>query len=141
METPIYIEDSLYRVMVQSLPIACADVIVKRGKHYLLVRRRDEPLRGSLWVPGGRILKNEPSKVAAERKVLEETGIKVKDLKFIGYYEDFYDRSAFGVGSHTISMVFEGEALPGNVTIDSHSYDYVWSDYVPAMLMEKLVRT
>jgi len=60
-----------------------ATVFSEDRKKILLVKRRDVPV----WVlPGGGIEKNESSKDAILREVLEETGYKTKILRKVGEY-------------------------------------------------------
>lgn len=134
MDTPNsgLVPGELYRQFIGNLPLACVDILVRRGAQYLLIRRKDEPLKGQWWVPGGRILKGETAKEAAARKLKAETGIETSDFKFVGYYEDFYERSAFEVPCHSISLVYETTAGERpSVELDKTSDDFKWSWNMP----------
>lgn len=126
-----------YKAILQSVPVVCVDLLIKKGDKYLLVKRKDEPLKGQYWVPGGRIMKDELAIEAAHRKLEQETGLKGNGFKFVGYYEDFYDESAFGVPCHSVSLVFETEAV-GDVYLDDTSESFKWEWGLPHRLRFRL---
>jgi colanic acid biosynthesis protein WcaH len=128
----------LYREFLLNMPVVCVDLLVRRGSKYLMVKRRDEPLKGEWWVPGGRVLKGEMVLETAIRKLRAETGIQANTFKFIGFYEDFYEKSAFDVPCHSISIVYETEVNGETVTIDETSEDFRWEWGLPARLRFKL---
>lgn len=71
----------------------------------LLVKRKNDPFKGSWAFPGGFLEENEPLEDGAKRELEEETGLKVKSLKQV---------KAFGTPgrdprARTISIVFYGE--------------------------------
>lgn len=122
------------------MPIMCIDaVIVKDGK-YLLVKRANEPLKGRYWTPGGRVLKGEKLTDAVKRKVMEETGLTVKPISVVGFYEDFYKKNELGLDLvHTTSIVFACSYVGGEVSLDKQSVGYVWKDKLPADLTLQLI--
>lgn len=129
------IPEKEYKKIIQVLPILCVDVIiVNEKKEYLLVKRKNEPLKGEWWVVGGRLEKGEAAERAAIRKIKEETSLRVSCLNFVGYYEGWFDKNAFGVPGqlHTVSIVFsaviEGEQ---RVVLDSQSSEWVFSARLP----------
>lgn len=68
--------------------VPCAGGIVRDGEgRILLVRRGKEPARGLWSIPGGRVDGHEPWDEAAAREVLEETGIRVADARYVGIVE------------------------------------------------------
>lgn len=127
------IPHSLYKKMVDMLPVACVDVIVIHKGKYLLVKRKNEPEKGKWWLPGGRILKGEKLIEAVERKIKEELGIKIKDLRPLGYYEGFFRQNEFGLknGIHGLSIVFRARPAAMNVKLDSQSSGWKFSKSFP----------
>lgn len=133
------IEESLYRRIVQVLPIVCVDVVLQvEGRGYLLVKRGQEPLKGEYWVVGGRILMGEAAADAAVRKVRTEVGVELeaRDLTFLGYYEDEFTSSAFGPGRyHTLSLVFQATlADVPEVALDATSTEWTLAPSLPRRL-------
>jgi len=71
---------------------------------------------------------------AAKRKVLEEIGIEIKSLDFIGYYEENFDKNSFQEDClyHTISLVFETETSGiSKINLDKQSSDWKWASNLP----------
>lgn len=58
-----------------SVPRVAVGAIVFMDRRVLLVRRRNAPALGQWAIPGGRVMLGESLQQAAEREILEETGI------------------------------------------------------------------
>ena len=106
------IPEYTYRKVQLSLPILCVDLLVRYQGKYLLIKRKEQPMKDVYWVIGGRVLKNEDLKRAASRKLREETGLtaRSRDMHMVGIYEDVYEESSLGRipgGYHTVAVVFE----------------------------------
>ena len=130
----LMIPEPLYRTILRSVPIVCVDLVVRRPDgRCLLVRRRNEPLRSEWWVIGGRVQHGEKAEAAALRKLREEAKLEpASKLRFLGVYEDLFDRNSFEKGPyHTISLVYEVEVDPYDVTLDEQSDGFKWSDTLP----------
>ncbi|CAN5598990.1 NUDIX domain-containing protein [soil metagenome] len=67
--------------------IPCVGGIVRYGGRLLLVRRGQEPARGTWSVPGGRVEAGESHEQATAREVLEETGLRVVVGDLVGTVE------------------------------------------------------
>jgi ADP-ribose pyrophosphatase YjhB (NUDIX family) len=72
-----------------SEPTACALVFDGEGR-VLLARRAREPDKGKWDVPGGFIEEGEQPLDALRRELLEETGLKIEPVKFVGVWVDRY---------------------------------------------------
>lgn len=62
-------------------PVPAVDALVLRGDAVLLVKRGEEPARGLWSPPGGSLELGETVEEAAEREVLEETGVAVRAIR------------------------------------------------------------
>jgi 8-oxo-dGTP diphosphatase len=83
-------------------------LIVTREKRprVLLIRRKHSPFAGKWALPGGFVDENEPLETAARRELLEETGIRIKQLDQLAAFGDPPPETR----GWTISIVFMGRA-------------------------------
>jgi len=95
--------------LVRGLPLVSVDlVLVRGGTEILLGLRTNRPAQGSWFVPGGRILKDEPRADALKRVAARELGIaNVAGLKpqLLGVFEHFYPdcfAGDIGVSTHYV---------------------------------------
>lgn len=132
-----FLDEQDYGNLIRTAPVLCVDVALwalREGK-YVLFRRCNEPLKGELWVIGGRVFKNESVVECALRKLREEAGLKkeIKDLRFQGYYEEVFEFSSLGRGLyHSVSLVFDCECDSlAQITLDSQHSEAVLLDHLP----------
>ena len=128
----------LYKKIVSLVPIVCVDIILKYNEKYVLVKRAVEPLKGLWWVPGGRAFKGEKTVITAKRKVWNETGLRAKNFKPVGVYEDSYPKSAFGVPTHSVSVVYEAHVKNFKPRLDKTSSDINLFDELPKRFLKHL---
>ncbi len=88
--------------------------IAQAGPSVLLIQRANEPFAGGWALPGGFVMEYEPVRQAAARELVEETGLCVQELEWLGVY-DTPGRDPRG---WTVSVVFlarlaEREAVKG----------------------------
>lgn len=133
------IPSKLYKQIVKSVIILCVDVVVEYKGKFLLIKRKDEPLKGWWWVLGGRAYRGEKTLDAAKRKVQQEIGLKGSNFRYIGVYEDYYKKSAWGVPTSSVSTVYwcDVESLDG-LKLDHTSLDFKLSDNLPKRFITKL---
>lgn len=86
-----------------STPALTVDCVIydPQGR-VLLIRRKNEPFKGSFALPGGFVDIGETVEAACRREVREETGLEVGDLALVGVYSD----PARDPRGHTVSTVF-----------------------------------
>jgi 8-oxo-dGTP diphosphatase len=77
-------------------------VIFDNTDRVLLIRRMNEPFKGSYALPGGFVDIGETVEAACRREVQEEVGIEVGDLSLVGVYSD-PKRDPRG---HTVSVAY-----------------------------------
>ncbi len=70
-------------------PIA-VDGIVVYGDRLVLIRRRNEPYKNMLALPGGFVEEDETAEEAVLREVEEETGLNAEILKLVGVYSNLH---------------------------------------------------
>lgn len=121
-----------YKEIVSKMPILCVDGAIIFKDKFLLVKRKNEPLKGRYWTPGGRVYRGERIVDALKRKMWEECGLKVKILSLMGFYEDFYPKNEYDLDYvHTVSAVYLATADTDKVKLDNQSAAYKWADRLP----------
>jgi len=86
-------------------PSASNVAIIKNAKGEILVeRRKQEPAKGTLDLPGGFTQIGETSEEGLAREVMEETGLKVTDARYLFSLPNIYRYS--GIDIHTLDMFY-----------------------------------
>lgn len=124
-----------FKVIVESAPLVSIDLVVKDSERRILVGKRvNRPAMGYWFVPGGRIRKGETLVRAFSRITASELGValNIKDARYLGLYEHFYDDSVFSeqdprVSTHYIVNGFEVMLPEGHCSLpfDQHN-QYKW---------------
>jgi colanic acid biosynthesis protein WcaH len=122
----MFIPETLYRQIVNMVPIPCVDIIaINSSEKILMVKRINEPAKGLWWFPGGRVIIGETRKETALRKLKQECGLSCEVGKEIGTYDLFLEQAMAPV-SHTISTVFQAKVYSDQVSLDSQSSSFRW---------------
>jgi colanic acid biosynthesis protein WcaH len=119
--------------VVRLTPLVAIDLIVRSADGRVLVGRRSfEPAKGSLFVPGGRITKNETLAAAFQRISMAELGVekKLERARFVGVYEHFYktnNHGRAGFGTHYVTLAYEVTSPVRDASLpkDQHG-EYAW---------------
>ena len=90
-------------------PIPVVDVIIQQDFEVLFAKRKKEPFKGYLGLPGGFVNMRETVEEAARREVKEETSLDIELTDILGVYSD-PQRDPRG---HIMSTVFVGR-VPSN---------------------------
>ena len=89
-----------FLAVVRDTPLVAIDLVIPDADGRLLMGRRiHEPARGFWFVPGGRILKDEPLDDAFSRLTAVELGIPMAraDATLLGVYTHLYESNFAGV--------------------------------------------
>ncbi len=79
--------------IVKLTPLISIDLVIEnRDNRFLLGYRTNRPAKGTWFVPGGRILKDETLADAFRRLAQVELGssLEINSAQFLGVYEHFY---------------------------------------------------
>lgn len=105
---------------------ATAAFIVNDRQEMLVVRRAKEPAKGTLDLPGGFVDMYETVEEGMRREIKEETGLDVKDIRYLFSSPNVYEYS--GMGIHTLDMDFlvrvHGDSI--NVTAADDAAEALW---------------
>ena len=119
--------------VVRLTPLISIDLVVRLNDgRILLGRRKNEPARGTYFVPGGRITKNETIQAAFRRITLSELGIekKITEARFEGCFDHIYTTNVFGnagFGTHYVVLGYQLELTKelDHLPTEQHG-DYIW---------------
>ena len=93
-------------------PVPAVDFLVSKDNNskILLVRRKNDPFKGMLSIPGGFINEGETAEDAVIREAKEETSLVVEPIAILGVYSD----PRRDPRMHTISVTFITRIVQGN---------------------------
>ncbi len=129
-----WIEEGLYRMIRENIPIASVDALtVCRGK-LLLLLRNNEPAKGLWWTPGGRVKKGEQLGEAVRRDLKEETGLSPYCIEKIGVMSHIWPKV------HFVTSFFRVEVDDDSVVLNEEHSDYRWISSVNDELHPFLVQ-
>jgi 8-oxo-dGTP diphosphatase len=100
-------------------PIPTVDSIIQSDSRILLVRRKKEPFKGHLVLPGGFVNEGERVEDAAKREVKEETSLDIELIDILGVYSE-PKRDPRG---HIMSTVFIGKMSQSIDKVDAKAQD------------------
>jgi ADP-ribose pyrophosphatase YjhB (NUDIX family) len=91
-------------------PTPTVDIILQRDSKILMVRRKKDPFKHQLALPGGFINEGETAEEAARREAIEETSLEVEPIEILGVYSD----PKRDPRKHIMSTVFVGIIVGGS---------------------------
>jgi 8-oxo-dGTP diphosphatase len=103
-------------------PIAGIGAVVIYGQQVLLVKRAKPPKQGLWCIPGGKIRPGETLQQAAEREILEETGVTIKAGSPVYVFDLIQSEPAY----HYIIVDVIAEYISGEVKAADDAADAGW---------------
>jgi len=129
-----------YNTHLEDMPIVCVDICILYQDKILLVRRKTEPKAGKLWLPGGRLYKNETLSECALRKSKEEVGLYCKIIKQLSTRETIFKTGPSGIPIHSINIGFLLQPIREvKIVLDNYSSEYVWVQTIPKEVTEDYI--
>ena len=102
-----FVPPKIYRKIISLVPICCIDLVIKKNNSFLLVKRKENPVKDKWWFAGGRVLFNERLVQTAKRKLKEELNIKsFRKIEFLKAEEMRFKKGRFQRPEHNIINVF-----------------------------------
>lgn len=83
---------------------ATAAFIINDRKELLVVRRKKDPAKGTLDLPGGFVDMNESAEEGIKREVKEETNLDIAHVQYLFSIPNIYNYS--GMDIHTLDMFY-----------------------------------
>jgi 8-oxo-dGTP diphosphatase len=87
-----------------SSPTPTVDVILQRDSKVLMIRRKKDPFKDRLALPGGFVNEGETVEEAMKREAMEETSLEVEPVDILGVYSD----PRRDPRKHIVTVVFIG---------------------------------
>jgi 8-oxo-dGTP diphosphatase len=103
-------------------PAPTVDIILQKDSNILLVKRKKDPFKDHLALPGGFVNVGEKVEDAVKREAFEETSLEIEPIDILGVYSD-PGRDPRG---HILSIVFVGTILSGEPKAGDDSQDIEW---------------
>jgi colanic acid biosynthesis protein WcaH len=121
--------------MCELCPIIRIELLIKNKLNkILLVKRVNQPMSGQLWLPGGRLLKDELLFNAINRIAKREVGLIITDVR-LSHFEERFDNDI-----HQICFVYSCKCVNDEVNLDSTCVSYIWYDGVGQKLDDRLLK-
>ena len=114
----MWIEETEYQRILEQMPLPTVDAIILFQGRFLLLKRKNPPVKGTWWLPGGRVRRGETLEAAVRREVHEETGLTCQIIRQVGVINHIFPEC------HTISIYCLMEAESAQVTLNAEPSSY-----------------
>lgn len=124
-----------YIDVIEHTALVSVDIIpVDEDGNVLVGKRKNEPAKGTWFVPGSRLFKHESIDDGITRVLMEELGLERTKEEFIGVFDHFYetnfleraDSNGKLISTHYVAICYAVGVLDRNkvnqkVALDQHS--------------------
>ena len=113
-------------------PVPTVDIIIEKDDKIVLIRRKNEPFKGKLAIPGGFVNEGELIEDRAIIEAKEETSLDVELKEILGVYS-IPDRDPRG---HLMTTVFIAKPISGKVKGGDDAAEATWFKITDKILNE-----
>lgn len=103
-------------------PVPTVDVILQQESNILLIKRKNDPFKDHLSLPGGFVNEGELVEDAAKRETWEETSLTIEPIEILGVYSD-PNRDPRG---HVLTVVWVAIVVNGVARANDESIEVQW---------------
>ena len=107
-------------------PYVGVGVIVFRDKDVLLVKRNKDPNKGFWSIPGGKQILGETLVEAAQRELVEETGVRVDSLLLVDVADAIISDAEGKIKYHYTLVDYMGHWYSGNSRAGDDAQEVRW---------------
>jgi ADP-ribose pyrophosphatase YjhB (NUDIX family) len=115
-------------------PVITVGAIVERDDGKILLVRTHK-WRGLIGLPGGKVERGEPLDEALRRELREETGLAVRDVRFVLVQESI-DSPEFHRPAHMILLNYHCRAASADVRLNDEAEAFVWATPSEALALD-----
>jgi len=108
-----------------AIRVGVGAVVIHQAR-VLLVQRAHPPAQGQWAIPGGKVCPGETLQHAAEREILEETGVQIRALHPIHTFDLIERDDAHALRHHYVIIDLQADYLRGTPRAASDSLDARW---------------
>jgi 8-oxo-dGTP pyrophosphatase MutT (NUDIX family) len=135
-----YIEELRNLVGTRPLILVGSVVVIVNGAGRILLQQRRFP-KGSWGLPGGLMELGESTEATARREVLEETSLKLGNLKLINVYSGVqnYIKAENGDEFYVVTTAYYSEDIEGEIKADkveTIQLDFFYPEELPAEIVK-----
>lgn len=110
------------------VPLLGVSVLCHSEGKVLMIRRGKQPFLGHWSLPGGMVEVGETMQEAAERELLEETGVRARLSGPAEVFDSIQKDEGGRVKSHFVLAVFKGAYLSGSARAADDALEAAWLD-------------
>ena len=103
-------------------PVPTVDIILQQESNILLIKRKNDPFKDHLSLPGGFVNEGELVEEAAKRETWEETSLTIEPVEILGVYSD-PSRDPRG---HVLTVVWVAIVVNGVARANDDSIEVQW---------------
>jgi 8-oxo-dGTP diphosphatase len=103
-------------------PVPTVDIILQQESNILLIKRKNDPFKDHLSLPGGFVNEGELVEEAARREMWEETSLTIEPIEILGVYSD-PNRDPRG---HVLTVVWVAIVVNGVARANDDSIEVQW---------------
>jgi 8-oxo-dGTP diphosphatase len=118
-------------------PTPTVDVLLERDSKILMVRRKKDPYKDHLALPGGFVNEGETVEDAMKRETMEEISLEVHPIDILGVYSD----PRRDPRKHIMTVVFVGIIVGGEIRAndDAASIEWIQLHNIDQLQQQKLL--
>ena len=103
------LDKETFATIIDNAPLVSTDLCLVYNNKILLGKRKNEPLKGYWFTPGGRIVKNESHQDCLKRVAFSELGLSIDRigiLRLMGVWDHFYPNSSVdeNMSTHYVNL-------------------------------------
>lgn len=110
----------------QVKPVVGVGAVVFKDNAVLLVQRKNPPCQNQWAIPGGKVKLGETLQQAAEREILEETGITIKARRSIYAFDLIEKDQADNILFHFVIVDLEADYISGVIQASDDAVAARW---------------